>query len=277
MKHISVLMLSVMASVSASAAHVTMTTPATEGGTSYLFKGNTHNVFKNFVKEELMQIHETNLGLVTPAENDGEELIYLGTHSTSNFSDPINPQNTVEVNLNNLNPDNGSGAGLTGDVSLVLSAAESLSWDISIAENVDVNAIFIFSTSTQSLIINEQSVGLTTDNVVHEGINIEVSPVLVCGYALPDDGEGCHTDRILGFNREFFDEDGFEQETNPFSVNFLGELTDLGVTSFNGSYIVDGFEIDIDSSATVVPLPGSLVLYSSALAALTFRWRKHKQ
>ena len=274
MKHLSVLMLSAMASVSAHAAHVTMTTPATEGNTSYSFGGQTHNVFKNFVKEEVVQQYATNLGLVTPEENNGEELIYLGAHSTSNLNDAINPQNTVEVNLNNLNPDNGGGAGLTGDVSLVLSAAESLSWDISIDENVDVNAIFIFSTNTQSLTINDQSVGLATNNVIHEGINIEVSPVSVCGYALPDDGEGCHTDRILGFNRVFIDEEDVEQETNAFFDNYLGDLTDLAVTSFNGSYIVDSFDINIDSSATVVPLPGSLVLYSSALAALTLRRRK---
>ncbi len=277
MKHLSVLMLSAMASVSAHAAHVTMTTPATEGSSSYSFSGQTHNVFKNFVKEEVVQQHATNMGLVTIEENNGEELIYLGAHSTSNLNDAINPQNTVEVNLNNLNPDNGSGAGLTGDVSLVLSAAESLSWDISIDENVDVNAIFIFSTNTQSLSINDQSVELETNNVIHEGINIEVSPILVCGYALPDDGEGCHTDKILGFNRVFIDEDGVEQETNAFFDNYLGDLTDLAVTSFNGSYIVDSFDINIDSSATVVPLPGSLVLYSSALAALTLRRRKLKR
>ena len=32
-------------------------------------------------------------------------------------------------------------------------------------------------------------------------------------------------------------------------VNYLGDLTDLSVTSFSGSYIVDGFEIGIDISS----------------------------
>ena len=273
MKKISVLILAVITSVSASAARVTMNTPAVGGDSSYLFSGQSHNVFKNFVKDQVVQLHETNLGLVTPAENGGHELIYLGTHSTSGLNDPIDPQNTVEVNLNNLNPVSG---GLTGDVSLVLSAAESLSWDISIDNNVDVHAIFIFSTSTQSLTINEQPVSLLTDNTIHEGINIEVSPVPICGYALPDDGDGCNTDRILGFNRDFFDEDGFEQESNALYVNYLSDITDLSVTSFSGSYIVDGFDVGIESSATVVPLPGSLVLYSSAIAMLTFSRRKIK-
>ena len=272
MKKISVLILAVIASVSASAARVSMTTPA-NGASSYEFSGQSHNVFKNFVKDQVVQLHETNLGLVTPAENGGHELIYLGAHSTSGLNDPIDPQNTVEVNLNNLNPVSG---GLTGDVSLVLSAAESLSWNISIADNVDLNTIFIFSTRTQSLTINEQSVSLLTDNTMHQGINIEVSPVSICGYALPDDGDGCSTDRILGFNRDFFDEDGIEQESNALYVNYLSDLTDLSVTSFSGSYIVDGFDVGIDSSATVVPLPGSLVLYSSAIAMLTFSRRKLK-
>ena len=277
MKHTSLLMLSMMACVSANAAHVTMTTPATTGGTSYSFSGQSHNVFKNFVKDQVVQQYGTNLGLVTPEDNGGHELVYLGAHSTSDFNDPIAPQNTVEVNLNNLNADNNSGSpGLTDDVSLVLSAAESLSWDITIEENIDLNSIFIFSTDTQSLIINDESVALPSNNVLYQGINIEVSPVSVCGYALPDDGEGCHTDRILGFNREFVDSDGVEQETNALLVNYLGDLTDIAVTSFNGSYIVDGFDIDIDSSATVVPLPGSLVLYGSAIAMLLFRRQKYK-
>ena len=277
MKRISVLMLSLMASVSASAAHVTMTTPAVNGETSYSINSQNHNVFKNFVKDQVVQIHEASLGLVTAEENGGHELIYLGAHSTVGFNDSNNPQNRVEVNLNNLNPDNSSGQpGLTDDVSLVLSAAESLSWDISIEDNIDLNAIFVFSTNTQSLIINDESVSLASNSVVYEGINIEVSPELVCGYALPDEGEGCHTDRILGFSIDFFDDEGNQQETNELLVNYLDELTDLGVTSFNGSYKVDGFDVGIDSSAAVVPIQGGLVLYTSAIAMLTLSRRKHK-
>ncbi|MDB2409703.1 hypothetical protein N9W57_03665 [Pseudomonadales bacterium] len=275
MNKIFALIMAVMASMSANAAHVTMTTPAVGGGESYLFSSQSHNVFKNFVKAEAVQQYRETLGLVTPEENDGEELIYLGLHQNNDFLPSNGLQNTVEVNLNNLNPDNGSGqAGTTGDVSLVLSAAESLSWDVSVDDNIDLNSIFIFSTNDQALTINNQAVDLSSNDVVFQDINIEVSPVAVCGYALPDDGEGCHTDRILGFNRVFDDQNGDEQETNAIFANYLGDLTDLAVTSFNGSYIVDSFDIDIDSSATVVPLPGSLVLYGSAVVALTLRRRK---
>lgn len=275
MNKIFALIMAAMTSMSANAAHVTMTTPAVGGGDSYLFSGESHNVFKNFVKAEAVKQYGINLGLVTPEENNGEELIYLGLHQNNDFNSSNGLQNKVEVNLNNLNPVNGSGqTGTTGDVSLVFSAAESLSWDVSVDDNIGLNSIFIFSTNDQALTINNQSVDLSSNSVVFQDINIEVSPVTVCGYALPDDGEGCHTDRILGFNRIFDDQDGVEQETNALFVNYLGDLTDLAVTSFNGSYIVDSFDIDIDSSATVVPLPGSLVLYGSAVVALTLSRRK---
>ena len=152
------------------------------------------------------------LGLVNPEDNNGgEELIYLGAYKNSEFNSSGGVLNEIQVDLNNLNPDNPNGiAGATGDVSLVLSAGASLAWDISVDDNVELNSIFIFSISDQSLTINNQSVDLSSGDLIFEGINIETSPVAVCGYALPDDGEGCHTDRILGFNRELLDEDGIE-------------------------------------------------------------------
>lgn len=271
MKNISVLILAVIASVSASAAHVSMTTPA-NGASSYEFSGQSHNVFKNFVKDEVFQQHGESLGLVNPEENGGEELLYLGAYINSTFNDSNGVQNEIQVDLNNLNPIDGSGdAGLTGGVSLVLSAGQSLAWNLSIDDNINLNSIFIFSINDQSLTINNQSVDLSSNDLIFNGINIETSPVAVCGYALPDDGEGCHTDRILGFNRQIVDEDGIEYDTNEQFVNYLGDLTDISVTSFSGSYIVDAFEIGIDSQATVVPLPGTLVLYATALGLLTMR------
>ena len=40
-------------------------------------------------------------------------------------------ENEIQVDLNNLNPVDGSGnAGLTGDVSLVLSAGVALAWNL---------------------------------------------------------------------------------------------------------------------------------------------------
>ena len=178
-------------------------------------------------------------------------------------------QNEIQVDLNNLNPDDSNGiAGATGDVSLVLSAGASLAWNLSVDDNIELNSIFIFSISDQSLTINNQSVDLSSGISFLNGINIETSPVAVCGYALPDDGEGCHTDRILGFNRELLDEDGLNTILMQLLLIILGDLTDLSVTSFSGSYIVDGFEIGIDSQATVVPLPGTLVLYATAFAVL---------
>ena len=59
-------------------------------------------------------------------------------------------------------------------------------------------------------------------------------------------------------------------------VNYLSDLTDLSVTSFSGSYIVDAFEIGIDSQATVVPLPGTLVLYATALTLFVVRRKPYK-
>ena len=271
-KKISVLILAVIASVSASAARVSMTTPAAEGAASYEFEGQTHNVFKNFIKDEVFQQHNESLGLVTSEENGGEELLYLGAYRNSAFVDETNPNNDIQVDLNNLNVVDGSGnAGLTGDVSLVLSAGVALDWNLTIADNIEVNSIFIFSVADQTLSINNQSVDLSSSNLIFDGINIETSPVGVCGYALPDDGEGCHTDRILGFNRQLLDEDGVEFDTNELLVNYLSDLTDLSVTSFSGSYIVDAFDIGIDSQAAVVPLPGTLVLYATALGLLTMR------
>ena len=272
MKKISVLILAVIASVSANAARVSMTTPAADGAASYEFEGQTHNVFKNFIKDEVFQQHSESLGLVTSEENGGEELLYLGAYRNSAFDDVTNPNNDIEVDLNNLNVVDGNGnAGLTGDVSLVLSGGAALNWDLTIADNIEVNSIFIFSIADQTLTINDQSVDLSSSNSIFDGINIETSPVAVCGYALPDDGEGCHTDRILGFNRQLLDEDGVEYDTNELFVNYLSELTDLSVTSFSGSYVVDAFEINIDSQAAVVPLPGTLVLYATALTMLVIR------
>ena len=273
MKKISVLILAAVASVTASAAIVTIDTPADGDASSYVFSGQSHNVFKNFVKDEVFAQHSESLGLVDPVDNGGEELIYLGAYKNSEFNSSGGVLNEIQVDLNNLNPDNPNG---TGDVSLVLSAGASLAWDISVDDNVELNSIFIFSISDQSLTINNQSVDLSSGDLIFEGINIETSPVAVCGYALPDYGEGCHTDRILGFNRELLDEDGMEYETNALFVNYLDDLTDLSVTSFSGSYIVDGFEVGIDSQATVVPLPGTLVLYATAFAVLMVQRKPYK-
>lgn len=276
MKKISVLILTFIASVTASAAHVSMTTPA-NGASSYEFSGQSHNVFKNFVKDEVFQQYGESLGMVNPEENGGEELLYLGAFINSTFNDSSGVQNEIQVDLNNLNPIDGNGdAGLTGDISLVLSGGQSLAWNLNIDDNIDLNSIFIFSVNDQSLTINDQSVDLSSNNLIYNGINIEVSPVAVCGYALPDDREGCHTDRILGFNRQIVDEDGVEYDTNELFVNYLGDLTDLSVTSFSGSYVVDAFEIGIDSQATVVPLPGTLVLYATALTMFVVRRKPHK-
>ena len=277
MKKISVLILAAVASVSASAALVTIDTPANGDASSYFFSGQSHNVFKNFVKDEVFQQHGESLGLVNPEENGGEELLYLGAYINSTFNDSNGVQNEIQVDLNNLNPIDGSGdAGLTGGVSLVLSAGQSLAWNLSVDDNINLNSIFIFSINDQSLTINNQSVDLSSNDLIFNGINIETSPVAVCGYALPDDGEGCHTDRILGFNRQIVDEDGIEYDTNEQFVNYLGDLTDISVTSFSGSYIVDAFEIGIDSQATVVPLPGTLVLYATALTLFVVRRKPYK-
>jgi len=282
-KKISVLILAILASVSASAATVSMTTPETtvaeDGVESYMYSGQSHNVFKNFVKSEFFALHSESLGLVDPGDNGGEELIYLGAYRNSAFFDSTNPNSDIQVDLNNLNVVDGN-AELTGDVSLVLSAGVALDWNLTIADNIEVNSIFIFSVADQTLTINEHSIDLSSDNAFHNDINIEISPEGVCGYALPDDGGGCHTDRILGFNQELHD-DGIEYDTNELRVNYLSDLTTLSVTSLSGSYIVDSFDVDINSiplplPPVVVPLPGSLVLYAAALTTLVVRRKLHK-
>ncbi len=260
---------------SAHAAQVAVSTPAAPGESSYLFGSDFEQVFQDVVNDETIgsaayNARRDELGLVNAQDNEaGEELIYLGAHQSTNFGDAVSPNNNIAVNINNLNAGDG-GAPNTGPVSLVLSASESLVWNLAIDDSVQINNIFLFSVNDQMLNINGQSVSLTGGNVqLFDGIHIETSTVEVCGYTLPTDGQGCNTDSILGINQQTFDIFDIESNTNPLGVDYLGQLTDLKVTSFNGSYLVDSFDIGINSAA--VPLPGALICFVSALGLIVSR------
>lgn len=257
------------------AAQVAVSTPAAPGETSYLFGSDFEDVYENVTNDEAVGSAAYNnfrdqFGLVNAQDNaGGEELIYLGAHQSINFGD-VSPDNNVAVNINNLNAVGDGGGSATGPVSLVLSASESLVWNLAIDDSVQINNIFLFSVNDQMLNINGQSVALSAGSAqIFDGIHIETSAVEVCGYTLPTDGQGCNTDSILGINQQSFDIFDIESNTNPLGVNYLGQLTDLRVTSFNGSYLVDGFDIGINSTA--VPLPGALVLFVSALGLIVSR------
>ena len=283
-KHIFVLALAVMASASAAAANVTMNTPALGDDLSYILNGQYQGVFNNIVNDEEFGTldyldRRTELGLVNALVNDGEELIYLSAFRNSAFDSSNGSNNKVVVALQNDNPapTEDSERPMTDGVSLVLSGGESLLWNITIDRNVTLNSIFIFSPNNQTVVLSSNEVDF--DNV---NINIKVSPTSVCGYSLPIDGNGCNTDRILGINSQSYDIFGFEDNTNGQGLNYLEHLTTLDVTNFNGSYIVDEFVVKINSIATVspppngpvVPLPGSFLLYASAIAVLSLQRRK---
>lgn len=264
----------------AQAAIVTIDTPALAGQTSYQFGSQNYDVQSNDINDQAIDTPpyitlRTEKGLVAVEENNGEELIFLGAHETSNHNSSGGIDNDVTVTVNNLNPvgEGGGAAALTEGVSLVLSAAESLVWNIAIDDNVQVNNIFLFGLKSQEITINGQAISLGSSPVMFGDINVEVSPIGVCGYALPTDGQGCNTDRILGINQQSFDFLGLESNTNEFGLNYLADLTDLAVTNFNGSYLADGFNVGINSTATVVPLPGALVFFVSALGVLANRKR----
>ena len=238
-------------SVAANAANVTVSTPAGEGGSSYALGGNTELVFENVTSGD---------GIVNAVDNpEGEELIFLGAHETINFDvtaeNPTSDPN-ISVTVNNTN---GSGA-TTGGVSLVLSAAESLQWNLVIDSSVQLNNIYIFGLGSQQLSINGSTITLVSGAATFSDIDI-IEGEVVCGYTLPDNGEGCFTDEILGIN--------MGELSNLGDADFLGDLTDSDVTNFNGSYLVDSFNVDINTTA--IPVPSALILFSSALALLIRR------
>lgn len=236
------------------AAHVSVSTPAAEGESSYMLGGDIEQVFENVT---------SGLGIVDPTSNlNNEELIFLGAHETIDYDRTDEGgtrvgDNQVAVNVNKA----GESGVQSGPVSLILSAAESLKWNIEIDETIQISNIYIFSIKQQELTINGSNIAFGTNPIAFDGINIVESDWMECGYTLPADDQGCNTDMILGIN--------FGEDSNPVDDDFLNELTDSDVTNFNGSYLVDGFNIDVDT--VVVPLPGSQILFGLAIGLLFSR------
>ena len=201
-------------------------------------------------------------GVVDAASNaNGEELVFLGALKTINYDlldgeGQPGSDNDIDVFLNNTSGIDAA----TGPVSLVLSAAESLQWNVTWDTNVTLNNIFIFGVNAQALQINGSGpIDLSSGEATFNGITIKVSNSMRCGYSLPYNAGGCNTDQILGLNPF--------TATNPIGFNFLADETDLNVTNFNGSNLVDAFNVDI-STATVVPLPSALLLFASAFGLM---------
>lgn len=265
-------------SASVFAAQVSVTTPAPPGSDEYLLGSDIQLVYENEINGDVPGTVAHNdrfadFGIVNPQDNaDGEELIWLGAHHTIDFFSPSSPNNliTVDVNRTDMTSDK------TGGVSLVLSAAEALQWDITVDLSViTLNNIFVFALNNQAITINGMALSVDGDGEFFGSTRIERASTPACGYALPDDDQGCNTDSILGINRTTFDEFGFPIDSNPNGEKLLVDLglTDLNVTSFNGSYLVDAFNVGINSNATVVPLPSGLVLFGSALIMFMTRSR----
>ncbi len=245
-------------SMNVQAAVVTVSNLWSNDGSSYVVPNdlNTYDVYQNI---------QSGSGIGTVAGNAGEELILLGAHETSLHSSdsavngcgsPGEPacNDVLRVNLTNLNPN-----AQTDGVSLLLTASQSVTWDLvyDVNAGIDLRSIFIFGSSFngQSLKINGTDV-VIADSIQAEAspLNIAVSPNRICAFAHPVPESGCSTDDLLGYG-------GF-----PFS--FLSLETALEVTNFNGSEYVDQFDVVISSSVTAVPVPAALVLFSSALAGL---------
>ena len=247
------------------AAFVTITTPSGQN-TPYMIPGDPvteYQVFDNITSGD---------GIVDPSANGGEEFILLGLHETilhqSNSDDNgcianDNCNNIVTVDLVNLND-----SGNTGDVSLVLSAAEDLVWHITTDATVNLKSIFVFgaNASGQTVSFDNGSTSITTDTSVSAGtgnVDVTFSSANVCAFSYPDADVGCNTRRLLGTGESIIDS----------LFDYLGDETDMDITSFNGTEFGDGFLVELDSSATAVPLPAAFMLYASAIAGLMIRRR----
>ena len=225
---------------------MTIDTPAEAGATSYTVPGDD-TVY------EIFQTDTPDGTIVDPSANGGVEFILLGAHETITHESNAAFNNcvglgtcndTITVTINNENFGQ-----QTQGVSLLLVGSESLIWDVTVTDpTIDLQSIFVFGSNEQTVTVN----GATVPQFA--------STHSICAFSYPDADSGCQTDELLGI----------ETENNRRGRNdFLGELTDAQLTSFNGSYFVDGFTVTIDS--VVVPLPGAFILMASALMGLCIR------
>lgn len=258
--------LSALTAQASLAAIVTITTPSGEN-TPYTIEGD------DFTEYPVFANIETGDGIVDPSANGGEELILLGLHETidhfSNNDDNDcvadgNCNNIVTVDLVNLND-----SGNTGDISLVLTAAEDLIWHITTAATVNLKSIYIFgaNASGQTISFDNGATAITSDALVNAGVgsvDVNFSNANVCAFSYPDGDVGCSTRRLLGTGETIIDS----------LFDYLGDETDMDITSFNGTEFADGFTVAIDSNAAAIPLPAAFVLYLSGIAGLMIRKRQ---
>ncbi|MGB5324298.1 MAG: hypothetical protein WBN40_02585 [Pseudomonadales bacterium] len=261
-----------LAASQAYAAIVSVSTPAGPGMSTYDVGGQTYSVFSNITDSTAP--FGSNFG--------GEELIWLGAHGATPqgiIGDaPGALPGTIAVNLNNI----GSG---TGQVSLVLSSEEIVSWDILVGANVQLNNIFIISLAstlqeTHQVIVETETLGSDSAGLAPaqsesvSGVNVKRSGTSTfAGYEYAGLGQACdyldpapvcETQRALGLAPLF---EG--QPANEW-VNQLAEVQDdpdpLKLTSFNGSYYVSQFDVDLVGQ--VIPIPAAAWLFASAIAWL---------
>ena len=119
---------------------------------------NEVNAFEFDSDEYNQQV--TDFALVSPAANNGEELIYLGAYQNVGY-DSESDANTIAVELQNLNTDQA----VTAGVSLVLSGGMKMTWDLTWDTSVALNNIVLFGlVDDQSLIINGSNVNLSNSS-----------------------------------------------------------------------------------------------------------------
>ncbi|MDG1661794.1 MAG: hypothetical protein P8H97_00290 [Pseudomonadales bacterium] len=231
----------------AHSAVVSVSTPSAASGDplTYSYAGQSYGLFENITS-----------GSIIGSNASGEELIWLGAHQSWSAQ-----PSAITINLTNEN-----GGNATGGVSLVLSSANVNNWDINVEAGVQLNNVFIIALGSESQTVEvngENGAFAAGDDGLIAGVNIlRSSTTSSCGYEFPssDPSQGCDTEVTLGL--EF---DSAFSKVNILETMQSGSGAPLELTSFNGSYYVDNFDVGIDS---VIPVPASGLLFVSAFSLL---------
>ena len=231
----------------AHSAVVSVSTPSAASGDplTYSYAGQSYGLFENITS-----------GSIIGSNASGEELIWLGAHQSWSAQ-----PSAITINLTNEN-----GGSATGGVSLVLSSANVNNWDINVEAGVQLNNVFIIALNSESQTVEvngENGAFAAGDDGLIAGVNIlRSSTTSSCGYEFPssDPSQGCDTEVTLGL--EFNDAFG---KVDILETMQSGSGAPLELTSFNGSYYVDNFDVGIDS---VIPVPASGLLFVSGFSLL---------
>ena len=121
-------------------------------------------------------------------------------------------------------------------LTLVLSSNLSVTWNLDIEQGVNLNEVWVYGIQPQT--VNGFAGTITTG-------------FPICGYSWPDDGQGCDTEGLM-------DEVAFD--------------TGLATTLFAGTLEASGF--NVETSAVVVPVPASGILFLSAISMLLARLKR---